>query len=841
MVSAVLAALAFASSAPAIAQSTTFFDGDFTSDWTYFQIPAGNGGSGSMAVQGGGGNPGTYVVASTQVAGGCAAIYAFAFKTSATYNPASAGALPGVSYSEDAKLIDGFGSGQATGPAILQGGRVYVLPGFPTGTDTNWHRMVAGGLSASSFIEVLGGPCPDYSDPGSHPDFSVAGAPMTFGYFRANSQIEPFPSYSITAAIDNWSVTLGPIIYDALGDSYSSGEGVQPFFPDSNTEQNQCHRSTQAYGFKVKFHGVQLAYPEFLACSGAETKNILYRRPLKGPDELPQLQKHYPPPRETTLIVNDETDMVTLSAGGNDLGFEWILRQCGDFPYVQDCTSDSFHPVAGSNQSLKQIVAARIPAVGANVAAVYGAIKGQAPTASVFVLGYPRLFGAGSCGFVLGNAFNGNERAWLDSVGDALNAQIAASAASSGVHFVGVASTFRGHGVCSPSRWINGIDGPDYSHFHPTGKGQSAYAAALNRYMRNWVDVDKKPLQNTGIPANPPPSFAATAATGPASPSDLTPSLGNLIVKPSGVVPCSGKPVAYVPGQAIQVLGEGYGASQTVTFRLQGVGYLSAFGTASADPAGSLDAVVTLPTDAPTSGNVALTAEGLGADGEVRQLGAALVMSPSFASDADGDTVPDPCDNCPGVASSDTTDSDSDGLGDACDPCPTDFDNDLDGDGLCAGADVCPWDAENDADGDGICESDDNCPTAFNPSQLDTDGDFVGNACDGAPSNPGLWAAPSEVADFVFSSKTTLAWTSQSDAAGPLTVYDVARGAMSDLPFELFAPCVATGTPDSTVSDPGVPSVGQGFFYLVHARNAIGSATYGYASSGVERNVFGCP
>ena len=401
VLSAALAAIALGASTP-VSASTDFVDGDFSSGWSYSQVTAGNGGSASISLQGGGGSPGANLVAATSVAADCGAIYAFAFKTTATYNPATEGPLASFNYSEDAKLIDGFGSGQATGPAIQQGGKLFVLPGFPTGTDTNWHHMVRGGLTASEFIEVLGGPCPNYTNPGSHPDFSENGSTMTFGFFRANSQIDGFGAYSITAAIDNWKVSLGPILYDALGDSFSSGEGVQPFFGDSAIPGiNECHRSTQAYGFKVSFKGVHLAYDEFLACSGALTRNILATLPgggppEKAPGEPAQLSRTYPPPRDGTVIVNPDTDMVTLSVGGNDLGFVTILEKCGSI--WTECDSPGFRPFAGVNKSLRQIVDETLPRVGGDVATTYAAIKSQTgATAAVFALGYPRLFGPNNC------------------------------------------------------------------------------------------------------------------------------------------------------------------------------------------------------------------------------------------------------------------------------------------------------------------------------------------------------------------------------------------------------------------------------------------------------------
>lgn len=129
-------------------------------------------------------------------------------------------------------------------------------------------------------------------------------------------------------------------------------------------------------------------------------------------------------------------------------------------------------------------------------------------------------------------------------------------------------------------------------------------------------------------------------------------------------------------------------------------------------------------------------------------------------SDIDGDGIENAADNCVSAANINQVDNDADGLGDACDNCSLvanvgqeDFDQDevgdlcdnctdTDGDGFgnpgyagnTCDLDLCPENAsasQMDSDGDLIGDGCDNCPLAANATQYDENNDGVGDACDG--------------------------------------------------------------------------------------------------------------
>jgi lysophospholipase L1-like esterase len=220
--------------------------------------------------------------------------------------------------------------------------------------------------------------------------------------------------------------------YAALGDSYSSGVGTGSYTLDS-----ACKRSVYAYPYLYtqKHPGTSLS---FLACSGAKTSDLLAK----------QIQ-----------AVTSTTTLVTMTVGGNDVGFANLIYQCT----LSDCSAALDSTRANVDTTL-----------GASLDQVYTTVKTRAAFgAKIIVLGYPRVFSGTGCFGTLG--ISSAEQTKANALADALDQVIAAHAAADGVTYKSAIGAFTGHAVCSTSPWLNGLNlfntGESY---HPNRSGQSS-------------------------------------------------------------------------------------------------------------------------------------------------------------------------------------------------------------------------------------------------------------------------------------------------------------------------------------------------------------------------------
>ena len=157
--------------------------------------------------------------------------------------------------------------------------------------------------------------------------------------------------------------------------------------------------------------------------------------------------------------VNGTTNIVTITIGGNDLGFASIIAKC-----VQaDC-----------NATLNSTRATADATLTPKLNAVYAAIKARmAGGARVVVLGYPRLFSGASCFGTTG--ITAGERSNANLLSDEIDRVSGQDAAAYGFVYKSATSAFTGHAVCSGSAWLNGLNLFNSAEsFHPNRTGQSS-------------------------------------------------------------------------------------------------------------------------------------------------------------------------------------------------------------------------------------------------------------------------------------------------------------------------------------------------------------------------------
>jgi hypothetical protein len=116
------------------------------------------------------------------------------------------------------------------------------------------------------------------------------------------------------------------------------------------------------------------------------------------------------------------------------------------------------------------------------LAGLYARIDNRSPSATVVVVGYPRLFHDEDCNAA--TWFSAADREFLNDTADLLNSRISAQAAEAGFAFANPTRAFLGHAVCDTPEWVNGLSSPVTESYHPNRAGQDGYAALVTPRLR---------------------------------------------------------------------------------------------------------------------------------------------------------------------------------------------------------------------------------------------------------------------------------------------------------------------------------------------------------------------
>ncbi|KGN34084.1 triacylglycerol lipase [Knoellia sinensis KCTC 19936] len=221
--------------------------------------------------------------------------------------------------------------------------------------------------------------------------------------------------------------------YVALGDSYAAGVG-------GGARRSECWRAVEGYPVLVgRRLGLDVAYQ---ACLGATIGNVL---------------------RDQLAALGPETTHVSVTIGGNDIGFVPVLVECAKPSWMVD-----------SDLAIGEALVILRTQLPARLEGMFARIRDGAPRARVVATAYPVLFNGEDCNAL--TFFSPHEMRRIEAGIGELAGVIEGAARAVGVEFVDPRSDFDGHAICDREEWLNGVAWPLEESYHPNLAGHAAYA-----------------------------------------------------------------------------------------------------------------------------------------------------------------------------------------------------------------------------------------------------------------------------------------------------------------------------------------------------------------------------
>jgi len=247
--------------------------------------------------------------------------------------------------------------------------------------------------------------------------------------------------------------------YVALGDSYAAGPLIpNPVLPLGclKSDHNYAHLTAPSLALTLRD----------ASCSGATTTDMTNPQNVEpdGPN----------PPQFNSLDAS--TTVVSLTIGGNDIGFSEVAQGCITLnPFSTPCKNK--YDSGGKDQ-----LAERIEATAPKVAAVLQGIHTRAPSAKIYVVNYPAIFPETGSGCWPQMPIGFGDVPYLRATEQRLNAMLATQAAANGATLVNWYNASIGHDACksSSTRWVEPlVPGELAAPIHPNKAGMQGGANVL--------------------------------------------------------------------------------------------------------------------------------------------------------------------------------------------------------------------------------------------------------------------------------------------------------------------------------------------------------------------------
>ena len=324
------------------------------------------------------------------------------------------------------------------------------------------------------------------------------------------------------------SGNVDPVIVVSLGDSYSSGEGIEPFFGQEKEWEEKksdkdwlAHRSMLSWPSQLVIPGIEGKMADyrstdltgdspckwyFVASSGAVAQDITSQQQRKMTRTyagwLCWKVAHVSMPRQITVFdsIEGDVDYVTMTIGGNDVDFAKIITTC--------VTKSTYLGSKTLEKKLEELWD-NFDTTESKIKKVYTDVQSAAgPQAEIIVAGYPKLLEKTGKGFFISKDEAEKVNSNVTMFNQRLN-ELVAQCANEGlnIHFVDVEAEFDkdgGHQAYCNDPWINEIMltaqdqdidclciGSAYS-IHPNKEGAEAYARCVNAKIQEIENSKRK-------------------------------------------------------------------------------------------------------------------------------------------------------------------------------------------------------------------------------------------------------------------------------------------------------------------------------------------------------------